>query len=80
MTVAEMAAWLLSLPDQGATVETFVHDSNPRDSYYLQGGTVSKEVFDPEKHSEYSDLRGNQFIKPDAPYYNQRTLFIGGEE
>lgn len=73
-----MAAWLLALPDQEATVEVWKHSSGR--GYYDQGGAVCKEEFDPDKHSEYTDLRGNPFIKPEASYYNSRTLFLGGEE
>lgn len=73
MTVSELITWLQT-QDQGATVTCLVHDS--RGSYYEQGGTCSEEEFTPD-YSEYTDFRGNQFVKPDAPYYNRRFLLIG---
>jgi len=45
--------------------------------YYDQGGNASTVPFDPVAHAEYTDMRGNQFVKPDAPYYNARTLLLG---
>ena len=74
MTVKEFIEWLQT-QDQGATVEIIEHLGGI--GYYDQGGTVFKEIFDPGKHSDYSDLRGNQFIKAGAPYFETRTLLLG---
>lgn len=33
--------------------------------------------FDPQKHSYYVDLRGNQFIGESVPRFNKRFLELG---
>ena len=38
---------------------------------------TSSVEFDPEKHAEYTDLRGNPWIKDDAPYKDAHTLLLG---
>lgn len=76
MTVSEFIEWL-NAQDQDAIITCIVHDS--RGSYYEQGGTCSTEEFTPE-FSEYVDFRDNQFVKPDAPYFNKRYLLIGGKD
>jgi len=71
MTVAEMIEWLKT-QDQGATVSVIVVEEGLgyKDLY-------PREVeFDPSL-SMYIDLRGNPHVKPDAPYYNSRTLLLG---
>ena len=78
MTVREMAAWFAAFEDQDAIVE--VVDYNSSDGFHQQGGICRAVEFDPEVHIEYTDFRGNQFVKPDAPYYNRRTVFIGRSE
>lgn len=75
MTVKELAEWLQSFPDQEATVEVVVHEDGT--GYYDQGGWCSTRIFNPEEHAEYTDMRGNQFVKPSEPYYNARTLLLG---
>lgn len=75
MKVRELVKWLSEFEDQDAEVQIVKHLS--AGGYYEQGGTASVELFDPEMHSEYSDLRGNPFIHSDAPYYNSRTLLLG---
>jgi hypothetical protein len=67
MTVAELATWLLTFEDQDADVE--ICD--------LELGRAV--AFDPKKHANYVDLRGNQFVKPEDSYYNKRTLTLGEE-
>ena len=78
MKVSEFIKWL-ETQDQDATVEILVHDS--KGSYYEQGGTVSEQAFDPNdiNHFDYTDFRGNQFVKETDSYYNARTLLIGGK-
>ena len=78
MTVREMAAWLATFENQDSIVR--VLDHNTYGSYYEQGGTCQEVEFDPEVHTEYVDMRGNKFVRPDAPYYNHRTLLIGRSE
>ena len=75
MKVRELIQWLAAFEDQDADVEVVQHKSG-RD-YYEQGGTARAVAFDPEKYAEYTDFRDNQFVKPDAPYYNTRTLLLG---
>ena len=77
MTVKELAEWLKAFPDQDATVEVIVHERGT--GYYDQGGNAHTEPFNPERHIEYTDMRGNQFVTPDKPYFNSRTLLLGVE-
>lgn len=72
MTVAELIEWLKT-QDQGATVEV-IQGKRGRgydggDSYYTREFTTAL--------SDYTDMRGNPYTKPDASYYNQRTLLLG---
>lgn len=75
MKVHELATWLAAFPDQDAEVEVVKHCSEG--GYYQQGGTCSVAVFDPAKHAEYTDLRGNPYVKPGSPSENARTLLLG---
>lgn len=75
MTVAELAEWLKTFPDPGATVEVVVHERGT--GYCNQGGTAHTAPFNPEQHTEYIDMRGNRFVKPGDSYYNRRTLLLG---
>ncbi len=75
MKVRELIEWLSAFEDQDAEVEVVRHSSGT--NYYEQGGTCSAVSFDPSKHTEYIDLRGNPFIKQDSPCYNARTLLLG---
>lgn len=75
MKVKELVEWLAAFEDQDADVEVVQHTSGT--GYYDQGGNVSLVAFDPSKHAEYTDMRGNPHVKPDAPYYNARTLLLG---
>ncbi len=73
MKVAEFIEWLKT-QDQEAIVECVVHESNG--SYYEQGGTCTTEEFT-EELSEYTDFRGNEYVKSSQPYYNKRYLLVG---
>lgn len=73
MTVREFIKWL-ETQDQDATVEVVYHTAGR--GYYDQGGNVTTREFDPSL-SEYTDFRGNQFVKPEDPRFNKRTLLIG---
>jgi hypothetical protein len=75
MKVKELVEWLAAFEDQDAEVEVVRHTHGS--GYYDQGGNASSVPFDPASHVEYTDLRGNQFVKPDAPHYNARTLLLG---
>jgi len=84
MIVSEFIEWLKT-KDQDAVVEVLYHTSGT--GYYDQGGNISTEEFDPSKqfhgcpaHHEYTDFRGNQFVKEDAPWYNKRTLLLGTKD
>ncbi len=75
MKVRELIEWLTAFEDQDAEVEVVQHFSGK--NYYDQGGYVRAVPFDPNRYATYTDLRGNPFIKPDAPYYEARTLLLG---
>lgn len=79
MTVREFIEWLKT-QDQDATVQVVQHKSSGgTNSYYMQGGEAQVVDFNQDNPDlfEYTDFRSNQFVKPDAPYYNQRYLLIG---
>lgn len=80
VTVAEFIEWLKT-QDQGAIVQCIDHDTDAGglSSYYCQGGTAQTEDFNSELF-EYTDFRGNEHVKPDAPWYNKRYLLIGRSE
>lgn len=76
MTVAQFIEWLKT-QDQEAIVQVVLHSS--KGSYYEQGGTATYMEFDPTNpnHHEYTDFRGNQFVKPNDPHFDQRYLLLG---
>ena len=71
MIVSDFIEWLKT-QDQGATVEVVVRE--PATGW--GGDTFRVETFDPEHHSDYTDMRGNRFAKGE-PYENNRTLLLG---
>lgn len=74
MKVREFIAWLAT-QDQDATVEVLLGERGKNwnsDSY-------RRVDFDPEKHADYTDLRGNPHTIG-KPYENARTLFLGLDE
>lgn len=75
MNVRELAAWLAAFEDQDAEVEVVQHTHGS--GYYDQGGTAAPVPLDLTRHVEYTDLRGNPHIDPDAPYFERRTLLLG---
>jgi hypothetical protein len=77
MKVRELIAWLQAFPDQDATVEV-LHCTTGQ-PYYQQGGVTGAVEFDPEKHAEYTDMRGNQWAKG-KPWENSHTLLLGLNE
>ena len=74
MTVAELAAWLLAFEDQEAIVLVLQKKEEDRDFYNYY---IEEADFDPDVHVEYTDLRGNRFVHPDAPHFNGRWLLLG---
>jgi hypothetical protein len=75
MTVRQMIEWMSTFEDQDAIVEVVCHSNDG--GYYEQGGTAQTEEFNPDSHVEYTDHRGNQFIKETDPYYNRRSVVFG---
>lgn len=75
MKVREVVAWLAAFPDQDADLEVILHQD--AGGYYSQGGTAMTVRFDPAEHAQYTDLRGNPHVPPDAPYKDSRTLLLG---
>lgn len=73
MIVSEFIAWLAT-QDQGATVEVL---QGERGSGY-EGDYYRRVDFDPEKHADYMDMRGNPHAVG-KPYENARTLFLGSD-
>lgn len=73
MTVKELATWLAAFHDQDATVEVVCHSRGTG----WDGDTAKSRSFDPEKHVDYTDFRGNKLVRPDAPWANTRTLLLG---
>lgn len=80
MTVNEFIEWLKTMP-QDAQVNVLCHDSYS--DYCTQGGTCSEIPFIEEGDKNgnecfsFVDFSGNQFVKPDAPYYGKKFLTIG---
>ena len=73
MTVRDFIEWLKT-QDQDATVQVLVAE---RGHGYSED-SASAEDFTPTL-AAYTDFRGNQFVKPDASYFNQRFLLLGEE-
>lgn len=73
MTVAELIEWLKT-QDEGATVYVLKGERGRA----WEGDHYSFERFTPSL-SEYADMRGNQFVKPGAPHFNSRSLYLGEE-
>lgn len=78
MNVAQLIVFLQQFPDQEAVVQIIKHNNNDG-GYYCQGGTVEIVDFEPKlfKGYEYTDFRGNPWIKENCPHYNLRTLLLG---
>lgn len=73
MKVHEFIDWLKN-QDQGA--EVLVVETK-EGGIYTQGGTAHEVPFHKQDHADYTDYRGNQFVKPTDPRLNTRTLLIG---
>ena len=75
MKVHELAKWLAAFEDQDADVDIVSHTRGT--GYYDQGGNARTVTFHPDKHAEYTDMRGNPHVPPGATYENSRTLLLG---
>ncbi len=75
MKVRELIEWLHRFEDQDAEVKVVSHTGGT--GYYDQGGNAARTSFDPERHAEYTDLRGNPFVKSTDPRFGARTLLLG---
>lgn len=78
MTVRQMIEWMSTFEDQDAIVEVICHHEPA--GYYDQGGTVTIEEFNPDRHVEYTDLRGNPFVHESSPSYNRRSVIFGATD
>jgi hypothetical protein len=74
MIVEDFIKWLQT-QDQGATVEVLCG----RMGRSYEGNYYRQIDFDPEKHVDYTDMRGNPFGVGKS-YENSRTLFLGDAE
>jgi hypothetical protein len=61
--------------DQEAVIEVVVHQGGS--GYYTQGGIAAAVEFNPELHTDYTDLRGNPRIPLRSECYGKRTLLLG---
>ena len=84
MNVKELIYWLQT-QDEEAIVQVVIHERGT--GYYDQGGNahiadfdLSETQYNCPSHYEYTDFRGNQFVKEDTPYYNKRFLLLGSKE
>lgn len=87
MKVKDFIEWLKT-QDQEAIVEIVYHEHGT--GYCDQGGNATTQEFDPTKgyypsqgvaeHWDYTDFRGNQFVKEDSPHYNKRYLLLGAKD
>lgn len=78
MNVRELIAFLETIEDQDAEVMVVEHKSGT--GYYDQVGSASEVSFDEKVHIEYTDFRGNRFVKPEQDFYNKRYLLIGAKD
>ena len=72
MTVSELIEWLKT-QDQGAIVQVIKGER----SRGYDGGDICRTEDFTAALSDYCDMRGNPHVKPDASYYNQRSLLLG---
>jgi len=68
MIVSDFIEWRKT-QDQGATLEVLRVDE-------WRAEAAKVVSFDPVKHAEYLDLRGNKYAVG-KPYENERTLLLG---
>lgn len=78
MILRDFIALLQKFPDQECEVQVVDHTGGR--GWYDQGGNVTVAPFSKERHMDYTDFRGNQFVKSDAAHYSKRYLLIGHQE
>jgi ribosomal protein L31 len=78
MTVSELIEWLKT-QDQGATVQVVTIGKSPTYESFGPAELVHLDVTDAD-HVDYTDFRGNQFVKEGAHHFNQRYLLLGGTD
>ena len=75
MIVSEFIEWLKT-QDQGAIVEVIVQGEP--DTYQSYGSCETESLdIENDDHIEYTDFRGNQFVKDDSQHFNKRYLKLG---
>lgn len=76
MNVRELIKWLTAFHDQEAVIEIVVNQSGS--GFPTQEGGIAEAVeFNPELHTDYTDLRGNPRIPLRSECYGRRTLLLG---
>ena len=75
MKVHQLIKLLQEFEDQDAEVEVIEHSDVS--GYYEQGGRCKEVAFNKDEHFEYTDMRGNKFVKPESKHFNRRTLLLG---
>lgn len=75
MKVHEFIKWLNKFEDQDAEVLIVEHESGT--GYYDQGGNAREEEFDPSRHVEYTNFRGNRFVKETEKHYGKSYVLLG---
>ena len=78
MTVSQLIEWLKT-QDQGAIVQVVTIGEAPTWESYGPARLVELDVTNAD-HVEYSDFRGNRFVKQDSPHFNQRYLTFGSTD
>jgi len=78
MTVSQLIEWLKA-QDQGAVVQVVTISDAPTWEAYGPATLVELDVTNAD-HVEYTDFRGNQFVKEDAPHYGRRYLTLGSTD
>lgn len=78
MTVSQLIEWLRT-QDQGAVVQVVTIGKAPTYESYGPAVIVELDVTNDE-HLEYTDFRGNKFVKEGQPDFNKRYLTLGGTD
>lgn len=86
MNVKEMIEWLQT-QDQEAIVQVYCIGSGGMYTQMGEPRTVDFRIdYKGNQYDtcgdlwEYTDFRGNRYVKEDAEHYNKRYLMLGGEE
>lgn len=86
-TIKEFQKWLSQFPEDTEVEFAFQEPSSGYESYGPVGFKSPELKFAPESNElqyadfgdgvEYNDWSKNKFVKPDAPYFGKRYLFLG---